>query len=188
MPQQPIRSFLFLFVVAFAYASVAVAQSPTAPEAPTVPAENNWQVAQTAAASEHKLLVITLDQPKRRQTCRVRSFSTDKLVCSHIGGSRTYLPQQVLALIVPGDAALGVRLLLGFNAGLAASIYATVVLVAICPACAAATAFAAFFCFGAAGAVLIGGNQPDRLLYLADGQHLTGKLRFLQPYAETTKL
>jgi len=53
-------------------------------------------------------------------------------------------------------------------------------LAAPCPACAVVTGIVALLLFGAAGAILVGDNQPDRLLYLAPGQQLTGKLRFVQ--------
>jgi hypothetical protein len=106
----------------------------------------------------------------------------DKLICSRaIGGPRTYLSQQVLALILPGDDGLKLRLVLGLNAGLGAAIWGTIVLAAACPACAVATGIVAFCFFSAAGAILIGDDQPDRAIYLAPGQKLTGKLRFVQP-------
>lgn len=179
MTQRIIRSILFLFAIAL-FATIALGQSPFSPEAPTTPSINQWQVAQAAGSSKHKIVVVTLDQPQRRQTCRVKSFTMDKLVCSHIGGPHTYLPQQVLALILPGDAGLRLPIMLGLNAGLGVSIWGTVVLVATCPACAAATALAAFICFGFAGAVAMTDDQPDRLFYLADGQRLTGKMSILE--------
>jgi hypothetical protein len=37
-----------------------------------------------------------------------------------------------------------------------------------------------FLIFDAAGAIAIGDDQPDRLLYLAPGQHLSSKLGFVQ--------
>ena len=96
----------------------------------------------------------------------------DKLVCSRaIGGPRTYLPKQVVALILPGDSDLKLRLVLGLNGGLAAAIWGTVVLAASCPVCAVATGVVALLLFGAAGAVLMGDDQPDHVLYLAPGQH-----------------
>ncbi len=143
---------------------------------------NLWQVAQSVSSSNSKLFVVTLDQPRRRQTCHVRSFTLDKLVCSRaIGGPRTYLEQQVLALIIPGDEGLKLPIVLGLNGGLGAAIWGTVVLAATCPVCAVATGVAALFFFCAAGVILIADDQPDRLLYLAPGQRLTGKLRSVQP-------
>ena len=61
-------------------------------------------------------------------------------MCARVfGGPRIYLPQQILALIIPGDDAVRIRLALGFNAGLGAAIWGTFVLAATCPACAVGT-------------------------------------------------
>ncbi|MGA7885022.1 MAG: hypothetical protein WCA44_04720 [Acidobacteriaceae bacterium] len=179
MPQRSVRYIFSLAVLALVSATIALAESPARSD---IPIGNTWQTAQSTGSSKHKLLVVTFDQPRRRQTCRIQSFTQDKLVCSRaFGGSRTYLRRQILAVILPGDGSLKLALALGFNGGLGAAIWGTVVLAAACPACAVATGIAAFFCFSAAGAVLIGDDQPDRLLYLAPGQHLTGKLRLVQP-------
>jgi hypothetical protein len=181
MQLRTIRHIFTLFALALVCATVSRAQSPTSTGALLVPPYNTWQVAQQVGSSKGKLFVVTLDQPNRRQTCRIQSFTRDKLVCSRaLGGPRTYLPQQVVALILPGDGALKLRLMLGLNGGLGAAIWGTVVLAAACPACAVATGIAAFFCFGAAGAIGMGDDQPDRLLYLAPGQQLSGKLGFVQ--------
>lgn len=193
MRQRTIRGILTLFALALVSATTALAQSTSSsPEAPAVPARNiyqvgqspnrSWAAAESAGSSRHKFAVVTFDQPNRRQTCRVQSFTAEKLVCSRaFGGPRTYLPQQVLALIIPGDEAFDIPLFLGFNGGLAAAIWGTAVLAATCPVCAVATGVAAFWFVCAAALVLMGGNQPDRFLYLAPGQQRTGKLRFVQP-------
>jgi len=176
MPQRTIRSVLTLFALALVSANISMAQSSTSSEAPLDSTHNDWQIAQSVGSSKGRLFVVTLDQPSRRQTCHIQSFTIDKLVCSRaIGGPRTYLPQQIVALILPGDGELKLRLLLGINGGLAAAIWGTVVLAATCPPCAVATGIVAFALFGADG-----DDQPDRLLYLAPGQQLTGKLRFVQ--------
>jgi hypothetical protein len=181
MPQRTIRRILTLFAFSLVPATIALAQSPTPPEAPAIPASNTWQVAQLVGSSKSKLFVVTFERPHRRQTCRIQSFTLGKLVCSRvIGGPRTYFPQQIVALILPGDDDFKLRLVLGLNGGSAAAIWGTVVLAATCPACAVATGIVALLLFGAAGAVLIGDSQPDCLLYLASGQQLTGKLRFVQ--------
>ncbi len=182
MPQRMIRRVLILSALAIASSTVSLAQSLTAPQAPAIPARNTWQVAQSAGPSKGKLFVVTVDQPQRRQTCHIQSFSVDKLVCSRaIGGPRTYLPQQVVALILPGDGHLKLEVLLGLNGGIGAAVWGTVVLAATCPACAVATGIVAFLLFDAAGAIAIGDDQPDRLLYLASGQQLTRKLGSVQP-------
>ena len=181
MPRRTVCSILTHFALALVPATIALAQSPTLPEPPAVTTSITWQVAQSVGSSEGKLFVVTLDQPQRQQVCRIKSFTPDRLVCSRsIGGPRTYVPQQVAALILPGDDDLKLRLGLGLNGGLAAAIWCTVVLAATCTACAVATGIAALLLFSAAGAVGIGDDQPDRLLYLAPGQQLTGKLRFVQ--------
>jgi hypothetical protein len=181
LPQRTIRSILTMLAFSLVSASIAHAQSSTSVEIPVTPTRNNWQIAQSVGSSKIKLFVVTLDQPDRRQTCRVQSFTVDKLVCSRaIGGPRTYLPQQIIALILPGDGNLKLRLVLGLNAGLAAAIWGTVVLAPTCPGCAVATGIVALVLFCAAGAILIGDDQPNGLLYLAPGQQLSKKLGFVQ--------
>lgn len=176
-PQQTIRRILTLFVLAAASASFALAQSTTTFEIPVSTADNNWQVTPTSG----KLFVVTLDQPNRRQTCHFQSITPDKLVCSRaIGGARTYLRQQVVALLLPGDGGSKLPFVLGFNGAGAAAIWGTVILAATCPVCAVATGIAALLIFGAAGAVLIADDQPDHLLYRAPGQQLSGKLGYIQ--------
>lgn len=181
MTKLTIRCILTCVSLALVSATIAFAQSPTSTETLTLPTGHTWQAAQLVGSSNGRLFVITRDQPQRRQTCHVQSFTQDKLVCSHaIGGPRTYLPQQVVALILPGDGDLKLRLVLGFNGGLCAAIWGTVVLAVTCPACAAATGIAALFFFCAAGATLFGDDQPDSLLYLAPGEELSHKLGYVQ--------
>jgi hypothetical protein len=181
MPDRTIRSILILSALSLVTATIGFAQSPTSSEVRVNPTHDDWQAAQRAGASQGRLVVVTLDHPDRRQSCRVQSFTAQKLVCSRgVGGPRTYLPQQVLALILPGDQKSKIPWVLGFNAGLGAAIWGTVVLAAACPACAVATGIAALLFFAAAGAVLIGDDQPDRLLYLARGQELSKKLGYVQ--------
>jgi hypothetical protein len=181
MFQGTIRQIFTVLAIALVSASISRAQSTTSPDVLAIPARNAWHVAQQAGPSQGKLFVVTLDQPQHRKACHIQSFTSDKLVCSRaIGGTHTYLPQQVLALILPGDDGLKIRLVLGFNVGLGAAVWGTVVLAATCPVCAVATSIVALFFFGAAGATLIGDDQPDRLLYLAPGQHLSGKLGYVQ--------
>jgi hypothetical protein len=182
MCQRTIRSILTLFVVAIVSSTVVLAQSSTSTiEIPTISTKNSWPAAQSVGSPKGKLFVVTADQPQRRQPCRIQSFTLDKLVCSRvIGGPRTYLPQQVLALILPGDDGIRLRLVFGLNGGLGAAIWGTVVLAAACPACAVATGIAALLFFSAAGAVLYVDDQPNRLLYLAPGQQLSRKLGYVE--------
>jgi hypothetical protein len=182
MLQQTIRRILVLFVIALITSTIAFAESPAASEAPAITTLGVWPDAQSVGSTKGKLFVVTVDQPQRRQTCRIQSFTLEKIVCScAIGGPRTYLTKQVAALIIPGDGNSKLRIVLGLNGGIGAAIWGTVALAAACPACAAATGVAALLLFCAAGAILIGDDQPDRLLYLAPGQKLTGKLSPLQP-------
>jgi hypothetical protein len=173
------RRILTLCAVVLASATVARGQSTTIPIGG---GSHTWQDAQSSGSSNRKLYVVTIDQPERRQSCRVQSFTADKLVCSRaIGGSRTYRPQQILALIIPGDVVRArIPIWLALNAGLGASIWGTVVLTATCPACAAVTAIAAFFYFGYAGAVVFTDDVPDKLLYLAPSHELSRKMGYVQ--------
>jgi hypothetical protein len=181
MSQRIILRILILFALTPVSASTGLAQSATTFEIPLSIANDDWQVARQVGSSKRELFVVTLDQPHRRQTCRVQSFTLDKLVCSRpIGGPRTYLPQQIVALLLPGDGDLKLQLALLLNAGLGAAIWGTVVLAAPCPACAAATGIVALLLFGAAGAILIGDDQPNSLLYFAPGQQLSRKLGYVQ--------
>lgn len=183
MPQRTIRRVFILLATALVSAIIAPAQSSITTETLVAPESKSWQDTQSVAPSKGKVFVVTIDQPNRRQTCRIQSFTLDQLVCSRaFGGPRTYRPQQIAAIILPGDDGLRIRLVLGFNAGLGTAIWGTVVLAAACPACAVATGIAAFFCFSAAGATLYADGQPDRLLYVAPGYRLTGKLASLSIY------
>jgi hypothetical protein len=181
MLQQNIRSISILLAIALVSVTVAMAQSAVSPETLAATNSHTWQDTRSFGSSKSKLIVIPIDQPNRRQTCHIQSFTLDKLVCSRaIGGPRTYLPQQVLAVILPGDDDLRRRMLIGFSGGLGAAIWGTVVLAPICPACAVYTGISAFMFLGGAGTTLVCDNRPDRLLYLAPGQHLSGKHRFVQ--------
>jgi hypothetical protein len=163
-------------VLAAVSATIAVAQSSIF-EIPVNTANNNWQFTPTKG----RLFVVTFDQPNRRQNCHFQSITPDKLVCSRaIGGPRTYLRRQVVALLLPGDGDSKLPFVLGFNGAGAAAVWGTVVLAASCPVCAVATGIAALLIFGTAGAVLIADDQPDHLLYLAPGQELSGKLGYIE--------
>jgi hypothetical protein len=181
MPQRITRSIVTLCAFSIFTAIVASAQSPDSIEVLTVPLGDARQGAQLSGPTSGKIFVVTFDQPQRRQTCHIVSLTGDKLVCSRaLGGSRTYLVQQILALILPGDDALRYKLFVGFNLGLGAAIWGTVVLAAICPVCAAGTALVALFCFSAAGATAYGDGVSNRLLYLAPGSQLSDKLGYVQ--------
>jgi len=181
MPRTAARNFLALFTFALVAAALGSAQSKTQLDL-AVPLGRNssWQAAQASGASIYKLVVVTVDNLDRRHSCRVRSFTTDKLVCSRLlGGPRTYGSGQVAAIIIPGDGHARIRILLGLNAGLGAAVWGTVVLTATCPACAGAAALAALVLFSAAGAIGYSDDVPDQLLYLAPGQQLREKLGYV---------
>ena len=126
-----------------------------------------------------KLLIVTLAQPNHRQNCAVRSLTATELMCKGpFDRTRIYKSSDIAALIVPGDLDFKIRFVLAFNAALGASIWGTVVLAATCPGCAAATGIAALFFFCGSGAVLIGDDVPDSLLYLVPGETLRVKLRY----------
>jgi hypothetical protein len=185
MSQRTVRRVFTLFALAVVTASIALAQSSTSLKTLVVPPRNTWEIAQSVGSSKGTLFVVTQDQPHHRQTCHMRSYTADELVCSRaIGGPRTYLRQQVVALILPGDQHLKLMklgLVMEFSE-FGAAIWGTVVLAATCPACAVGTGTAAFFYYGIAALFTIGdGGRRDRLIYLAPGQQLTGKLRSIQP-------
>ena len=180
MARRTNRRIFLVFALALASAITAVAQLSTSPETFVTPVSNasasdNWQAALQRWSSKGKLIVVTVDQPSRRQTCRLQSFTPDELVCSRaFGHHRTYLRQQVTALILPGYGGLQLAELLVLHGASGAAIWGTVVLAATCPACAAATAFAAFgYLIGAA--FVRGEDESDRLLYLGPGQQLSRK-------------
>jgi hypothetical protein len=176
------RRILTLCAFTLISATIALAQSPASPETAELPIGNTtsdtWQSAQQAGSSKDTLIIVTLDQPNRRQTCHLRSYTADELVCSRaIGGPRTYFRQQVVALILPGEGGLRLVGVLGLYAEAGAAIWGTVVLAATCPACAVATGFVAFGCFIGAQFIQAADDlRPDRLLYLAPGQQLSPKL------------
>jgi hypothetical protein len=182
MPGRTFRSILTLFVITLASSTFALTQSSdSAVDIPASSTTDIWSLAQSAGSSKDKLFVVTVDQPDRRQTCHIRSFTDEKLVCSRaIGSPRTYLPQQVAALILPGDEDLRRELMIELNGGLGAAIWGTIVLAPICPLCAVATGIVAFGFFSFAGAVAFTDDQPDQLLYLAPGQKLSGKLGYVK--------
>jgi len=181
MPKQSIRRGLVLVTLISVSQITAHAQSTTTLDVPVLAFSQTWEAAQTAAPIKGKLFVVTVDHPDRRQDCHVHSFTADKLVCSRaFGGTRTYMPQQIAALIIPGDDNLRVALFLGINGGAGAAIWGTVVLAAACPVCAVATGVAALVLLCAAGAVAYADDQPQRLLYLAPGQLLSSKLGYVE--------
>jgi hypothetical protein len=195
-----IHRAICLFALVLVTASVGLGQSPTptvklamptndieprATDEVVVPASNvggkTWQNAQMSVPAKSKLMVVTFDQLDHQQGCRVQSFTDDRLVCSrNIGRSRTYLRQEIAALIVPGDSGTRLPLFLGFNGGLGAAIWGTVVLAAACPAYAVGTGIAALIFFSLAGVTAYADDQPARLQYLAPGQELSRKLGYVE--------
>jgi hypothetical protein len=185
MSQRAVRRILIGFALAIASAIVVAAQSSTSPETFNLPissasASDKWRTALQVASAKGKLVVVTADQPNRRQSCHLQSYTPDQLVCSRAKGRRrTYLSQQVASLILPGDRGVKLELVVLHGAP-AAAIWGTVVLAAACPACAVATAFYAAGCL--IGAAFVRGDaQPDRLLYLAPSQHLSRKFSHVKP-------
>ena len=90
--------------------------------------------------------------------------------------------EQIVALIVPGTKSETLAFFLGSNAGLGASIWGTVALVATCPVCAAGAALAAFIFFELAGVTAMAddGDAPEKLEYLAPGHGLSTKFRYVE--------
>jgi hypothetical protein len=182
MPKPAARSIFNLFGFFLISATFAFAQATTSFAVPLSGGNQSWESAQSQGSLKYKLIVITLDQPHRRQTCHVRTFTPDKLVCARgLGSSRAYLPQQLAAIIIPGDEKLRLPLFLAFNGGLGAAIWGTVALAATCPVCAAATGVAAPFFFAAAGVMACADGQPDRTIYISQERHPTSNLSPIQP-------
>ena len=170
MYQRRIRSIVRLAAAIFVLIAPAFAQSVQ-----QVPlrgaASGSWETARTSLAGKGRLIIITAEEPHRRQVCHVESFAAEKLVCRRgIGRTRTYLPDQIAAVIMPGDRVLAIGMLTGFNAGLGASIWGTIVLAAACPLCAAGTAAAALLFLSLAGLTIFTGDTPETVVYLAPGQ------------------
>jgi len=112
-------------------------------------------------------------QPSRRTACRVRSIANDQLACKGpFGKTRTYKPQEIAAIILPGDSAFQLRLWVGLNAAAGLAAWGTFVLAPACIPCAAATAFAAFAFVCAAGAIAYSDDRPESLIYLAPNKQV----------------
>ncbi|MGA2649748.1 MAG: hypothetical protein ABSF28_04470 [Terracidiphilus sp.] len=182
--REPInRNLLQVFAFVLASASVAYGQNVSKVEISVANSSEDWKHAEDLTPIKSKRYVVTIDQPDRKQSCRVQSFTDDELVCSRAnGGSRTYKREQIVALIVPGTKSETLAFFLGFNTGLGASIWGTVALVATCPVCAAGTALAAFIFFELAGVTAMSddASAPEKLLYLAHGQMLSNKFRSVE--------
>ena len=188
LSQQTLRRLLTLATLMLLSATLALAQhrsvTSARPSAPTFTAA--WREPRYRDWSQlyplhlgGRLFVLTTQHPKARHTCHVRSFATDQLVCrDSLGVPHTYKSQDIATLIIPGEYELKLRMLAGFNAGLGAGIWATIVLAPVCPPCAAATALVALCAFSGAGAIMVGDDIEDAILYLAPGQTLQIKLRY----------
>ena len=174
MAHRIIRTLATILALTFLSQTLALGQDqPTPAPPPAVDNLHTWDHAQSWALSAKNILVITMAQPTHRIACRVQSFTVDQLACkSPFGKSRIYKPQEVAALTTPSDDGFKLRFVLALNGVAAAAIWGTVVLASTCIPCAVATGVAALLFFGAAGAVLIGDDQPETLLYLAPGQKL----------------
>src|ERR1700728_2642365 len=93
MSQRAIRRILVVFALALVSAIAAVAQSSTPLETSklpmsSAPASDNWHAAMQVGSAKGKLIVVTVDQPNRRQSCHLQSFTPDQLVCSPAHGRR----------------------------------------------------------------------------------------------------
>ena len=180
LSQQTLRRLLALATLTLLSATLALAQETPPPGNRDFAKKStdNWSDAAIIGAPQKKLFVITMADPTHRHACRVQSITADQLVCKgSFNKTHVYKPQEVAALVTPGDYNLRVWMVSAANASLGAAIWATVVLIPTCPPCAVATGIAALISFGAAGAALIGEGTQEHLLYLAPGQTLQIKLR-----------
>ena len=177
------RNLLQALAFVVASASVAYGQNVSTVEIAVTNSSNDWKRIEDLTPIKSKRYVVTIDQPERKQSCRVQSFTDDELVCARANGhSRRYKREQIAALIDPGVKGGALLFFLGFNAGLGASIWGTVALVATCPVCAAGTALAAFIFFELAGLTAMSDDAsvPEKLVYLAPGQVLSHKFRSVE--------
>ena len=138
----------------------------------------DWAQASAIASSRHKLIIVTLAEPTLRHTCRVQSFTPDQLVCKgSFGKTRTYNPQEIAALIIPGNKDLRLGVFLIFTGGGAAAMWGTLELAAACIPCAFATVAAAILitrhCMRHRDGIR---PTPELLLYLMPSQTLQIKL------------
>ncbi len=179
MTRSTVYRIMILAGLAAGLAAMGRAQAGNSVEVPVRgdsadgPVTNEWQIAQRAGTSYRRLFVVTVDQPKRRQSCRVQSFTAEKLVCSRSKGrNKIYLPQEVSALIVPGSGGDRMWFFIGFSAEVGATIWGVAVLVAGCPGCAVAAGIAGFSWFGLAWLMGRPERRPEKLLYLALGTQL----------------
>jgi len=181
LSQQTLRRLLALATLALLSATLALAQETSQPGNRDFAKSGtgNWSYAATIGSPHKKLFVVTIADPTHRHTCRVQSIAADQLVCKgSFNTTHFYKPQEVAALVIPGDYNLRVWMVSAANASLGAAIWATVILIPTCPPCAVATGIAALISFGVAGAALIGEGTQEHLLYLAPGQTLQVKLRY----------
>jgi hypothetical protein len=183
MPQATVRIAATLATILLS-GSLALAQQKPSTElvqdAVSLPAtgpHQDWAKVSAIASSRKKIIIATLAQPTRRRTCRVQSFTAGQLVCKgSFGTTHIYKPQEIAALIIPGDNDIRIRFLLGFNSALGAAVWGTVVLAPVCIPCAVATGIAALIFFGAAGATCYGDGQSEALICSAPGQILQVQL------------
>ena len=180
LSQQTLRRLLALAALTLFSATLALAQeTPPGNRDFAKKGTDNWSYAATIGSPHKKLFVVTMADPTHRHTCRVQSFTADQLICQgSFHKTHIYKPQEVSALVTPGDYSLRVWMVSAANASLGAAIWATLVLIPTCPPCAVATGIAALISFGVAGAALIGEGTQEHLLYLAPGQTLQVKLRY----------
>ena len=170
------RPLLALAFSATLLATPVFAQEFLIPQAPDPAAIPSWPV--TVPGDE--VLVITVAEPGKRHSCKVKSLTAQALTCSRSLGRDpiVYAPDQVEALISPRSHSLWwVQSLLAAGIG-GGIMYGAVLLNPISEAAAITVGIiAAFVIISSPVYSLDAEDTPDRLLFLRPGHTLAVELR-----------
>ena len=74
------RNLLQALAFVVASASVAYGQNVSTVEIAVTNSSNDWKRIEDLTPIKSKRYVVTIDQPERKQSCRVQSFTDDELV------------------------------------------------------------------------------------------------------------
>ena len=168
MTDRTIRFLSTILAVILLSRTMAMAQAKPIPAGPIY----SWTNTSLRTQSDKKLVVITIAEPTHRFACRVLSSTDEQLECQGSRGkTRIYRPQQIAALILPGQGRLREWLWIGFNTPGILIGWATLRLGDTCKPCAVPTGVA-FALFGVAHSVHLEEYDPDHLIYLAPPEQL----------------
>ncbi len=170
------RPLLALAFSATLLATPLFAQEFLIPQRPDPAAIPSWPV--TVPLDE--VLVVTVAEPGKRHSCKVKSLTAQALTCSRSLGRDpvVYEPEQVEALISPrshSHAWVQALLAAGIGGGI---MYGAVLLNPISEAAAVTVGIiAAFVIISSPMYALDGDDTPDSLLFLQPGHTLSVALR-----------